>query len=38
MYLEGKRRSIRSNFTSSAEGIVAADEIVMDRAMKRVAV
>jgi hypothetical protein len=38
IFLEGKRRSARANNLFNAEGIAVADELILDKAMKRAAI
>ena len=35
VFIDGKRRSMRTNFSYSADGISAADELVMDKGTRR---
>jgi len=37
VFIDGKRRSTRTNYSYSADGISAADELVMDKATRRAA-
>jgi hypothetical protein len=37
VFVDGKRRSARANNSYNADGIAAADELIMDKAMKRAA-
>ena len=37
VYMEGKHRSARANLPNTADGIPAADELMMERAMRRTA-
>ena len=37
IYMEGKHRSARANILNTADGIPAADELMMERAMRHTA-
>ena len=37
VYMKGKRRSARANLPNTADGIPTADELMMERAMRRTA-